>query len=229
LAIADLTPVFNSSFVLQTLAQSRATHPSQILDLAAGVTDVELGNLGIHLTNSKVAAQVKGKAKAAVSKPSVMKVTPVPLKKCRPPRRYFLRGRQLLCDGRAPRQRRRLSARCHEARSLPVSAAFSSRDAGPKRRQRAARAQVGDRPRDAEFLGCAGWTAIVTGSRFALIKPVAAKGRRRICGRWSVPSRPRDAAGADGHPDNALTPLIRSPPCRMSQPICPMWGQERAP
>jgi hypothetical protein len=61
-AIPDLTPVPNSSFVLQALAQSRATHPSQILDLVAGVTDVrlyrvtvELGNIGIHLTNSSVA------------------------------------------------------------------------------------------------------------------------------------------------------------------------------
>jgi hypothetical protein len=61
-AIPDLTPVPNSSFVLRALAQSRATHPSQILDLVAGVTDVrfyrvtvELGNIGIHLTNSSVA------------------------------------------------------------------------------------------------------------------------------------------------------------------------------
>jgi hypothetical protein len=55
-AIPDLTAVPNVSFVRATLAQSRNTHPTQVTDLVAGVTDVrlyrvtvELGNIGIHL------------------------------------------------------------------------------------------------------------------------------------------------------------------------------------
>jgi hypothetical protein len=54
--IADMNAVPNSSFIRRTLAQSRAAHPNEIKDLAAGITDarfyritVELGNIGIHL------------------------------------------------------------------------------------------------------------------------------------------------------------------------------------
>jgi hypothetical protein len=56
-SIPDITAVPGRDFIRQTLAQSRNTHPSQITDLAPGVTDVrlyrvtvELGNIGIHLS-----------------------------------------------------------------------------------------------------------------------------------------------------------------------------------
>jgi spore maturation protein SpmB len=75
MAITDLTPIPSSSFVLQALAQSRATHPSQILDLVAGATDVrlyrvtvEFGNIGIHLTNSSAASRMRGAVAPAASK-----------------------------------------------------------------------------------------------------------------------------------------------------------------
>jgi hypothetical protein len=54
--ITDMTALPDPDFIRQTLAQSRNTHPSQIMDLVAGVTDarlyritVELGSIGIHL------------------------------------------------------------------------------------------------------------------------------------------------------------------------------------
>jgi hypothetical protein len=56
--VADLTPVPTAKFIRTTLAQSRYVQPTQILDLAPGLTDVrfyritvELGNIGIHLQN----------------------------------------------------------------------------------------------------------------------------------------------------------------------------------
>ncbi|MGP0094483.1 MAG: glycosyl hydrolase family 28-related protein [Xanthobacteraceae bacterium] len=54
--ITDMTATPNAAFISATLAQSRTAHPSQILDLPAGVTDVrfyrvsvDLGTIGIHL------------------------------------------------------------------------------------------------------------------------------------------------------------------------------------
>jgi len=56
MAIADTTAIPAANFISTVLAQSRAAHPSQIMDLTAGITDVrfyristELGTIGIHL------------------------------------------------------------------------------------------------------------------------------------------------------------------------------------
>jgi Pectate lyase superfamily protein len=55
--IPDPDPIPASAFIRNTLAQSRAASPSQVMDLAAGVTDarfyrvtVNQGSVGIHLT-----------------------------------------------------------------------------------------------------------------------------------------------------------------------------------
>jgi hypothetical protein len=56
LPVTDITAIPNAGFIRTMLAQSRAAHPRQIQDLAAGLTDarfyrivIEAGTVGIHL------------------------------------------------------------------------------------------------------------------------------------------------------------------------------------